>query len=100
MGANTYFNTNGTLFDKTFSEGLVKFYRGSIFFSIDGDREWLERIRVPAKYEQVVSNLDYFLSVNAANGWPITVGVSLCNLGHAEERKRFLDFWLPKVNYV
>lgn len=101
VGANTYFNTNGTLFDKAFSDRLVTFYKGSIFFSIDGDKQWFERIRVPGNYEHVVRNLDYFLSVNAANGWPITVGVSLCNLGQtAEERKTFLDYWLPKVNYV
>lgn len=101
LGINSYFNTNGTLFNKEFADKLVSFYRGSIFFSVDGSREWLEKIRIPAKYEQVIGNLTYFLSVNEANGWPITVGVSLCNLGQTtEERKEFLDTWLPRVNYV
>lgn len=101
LGLNTYFNTNGTLFNRAFSERLVSFYKGSIFFSVDGNKEWLERIRVPAQYDQVVGNLRDFLAVNEKAGWPITVGVSLCNLGQtAEERKAFLDEWLPRVNYV
>lgn len=101
MGINTYFNTNGTLFDNAFADRLVTFYKGSIFFSIDGDKDWFEKIRTPAKYDHVVNNVDYFLSINEAAGWPITVGASLCNLGQtADERKRFLEHWLPKVNYV
>lgn len=101
MGINNYFNTNGTRFDRRFSDRLVEFYRGSIFFSIDGDRAWFEKIRVPANYDQVVENLKYFIKVNEAHGWPITIGVSLCNLGQtAAERKTFLEEWLPKVNYV
>jgi radical SAM protein with 4Fe4S-binding SPASM domain len=101
LGLNTYFNTNGTLFNKDFADSLITFYKGSIFFSIDGGKEWLEKVRVPAKYEQVTKNLNYFLSLNKAHGWPITVGVSLCNLGQTTaERKEFLDSWLPRVNYV
>jgi radical SAM protein with 4Fe4S-binding SPASM domain len=101
LGINTYFNTNGTLFDKKVSDRLVEFYKGSIFFSIDGDREWFERIRVPANYDNVIENLDYFIAVNERHGWPITIGVSLCNLGQSSsERKGFLENWLPRVNYV
>ena len=101
LGLNTYFNTNGTLFSKDFADRIVKFYKGSIFFSIDGNKEWMEKIRIPAKYDKVVENLNYFLKVNEEHGWPITVGVSLCNLGQTpHERKAFLYEWLPKVNYV
>jgi radical SAM protein with 4Fe4S-binding SPASM domain len=97
----TYFNTNGTLFTREVADRLVSFYRGSIFWSIDGDREWFSRIRVPADYDQVTGNLSYFLTANQAAGWPITVGVSLCNLGQSpEERRAFLEEWLPRVNYV
>ncbi|MCK4625785.1 MAG: SPASM domain-containing protein [Phycisphaerae bacterium] len=101
LGVNTYFNTNGTLFDKAFADRLVTFYTGSVFFSIDGSKEWFERIRVPAKYEQVVANFNYFIQANEAKGWPITIGVGFCNLGQSvEDRREFLDKWLPRVNYV
>lgn len=101
LGLNTYFNTNGTLFDATFADALVRFYRGSIFFSIDGDREWFQKIRVPASYDEVVRNLLYFIQVNEKSGWPITIGVSFCNLGQSsEERQRFLEEWINRVNYI
>jgi len=101
LGINTYFNTNGTLFDKKVSDRLVEFYRGSIFFSIDGDKEWFERIRIPANYDKVAENLNYFIKTNEKHGWPITIGVSLCNLGQGPAKRRaFLEEWLPKVNYV
>lgn len=100
-GINTYFNTNGTLFNKAFTDKLVEFYRGSVFFSIDGNKEWFESIRVPANYDTVVKNLKHLIQANEANGWPITIGVSLCNFGQTnQERKAFLEEWLPIVNYV
>lgn len=101
LGLNTYFNTNGTLFNAEFAEQLVQFYKGSVFFSIDGDREWFERIRVPASYDEVVNNLLYFINANEKQGWPITIGVSFCNLGQsAAERQQFLDEWITKVNFI
>jgi len=101
LGLNTYFNTNGTLFDAEFADSIVQFYRGSIFFSVDGDREWFQRIRVPANYDEVVKNLLYFIKVNEKFGWPITVGVSLCNFGQSsEERQKFLNKWIDRVNYI
>lgn len=101
MGINNYFNTNGTLLNKSFVDRLLRFYKGTVFFSIDGNKEWFEKIRVPASYEQVLNNVKYFISANEALGHPVTVGISLCNLGQsAQERKDFLDEWLPDVDYV
>ncbi|MCR4442605.1 MAG: radical SAM protein [Peptococcaceae bacterium] len=101
MGINTYFNTNGTMFTKEFADELVGFYRGSVFFSIDGNKNWFEKIRVPAKYDDVVKNLKYFINANNEAGSPITIGVSLCNLGQTiEERRAFYEEWLPQVNYI
>lgn len=97
----SYFNTNGTLFTRKFADEVVGFYKGAIFFSIDGDKEWFTRIRLGADYEKVVANLEYFLRVNEEAGWPIDVGVSLCNLGQsAEDRKAFVDRWIERVNFV
>ncbi|MBI5816634.1 MAG: radical SAM protein [Nitrospinae bacterium] len=101
LGLVNYFNTNGTLFTPKFADELVKFYKGSVFFSVDGDKKWFETIRIPANYDKVLENISYFLKANEQSGWPITVGISLCNLGQtAQERKAFLDQWLPRVNYV
>jgi len=97
----TYFNTNGTLFSREFAEELVSFYKGSVFFSVDGSKEWMEKIRLGADYGKVTANLRTFLEANAKAGGPISVGVSLCNLGQTiKERREFLDLWLPQVNYV
>lgn len=101
LGVNAWFNTNGTLFTPAFTDRLLEFYKGSIFFSVDGNKEWFEKIRIGANYDQVVSHVDYFLKKNEDKGYPVTVGISLCNLGQSpEERKHFLDRWLPKVHYV
>jgi len=101
LGLKTYFNTNGTLFTEEFAEELVGFYKGSVFFSVDGSKEWMEKIRLGADYDLVTKNLGRFLELNARAGWPIAVGVSLCNLGQsAGERAEFLETWLPRVNYV
>lgn len=100
-GLKSYFNTNGTLFTKKFTDEVVSFYKGSIFFSIDGDREWFNKIRQGADYDKVVANLEYFLAANDEAGSPISVGVSLCNLGQsADERKAFVERWIDKVNFV
>jgi len=100
LGVKSYFNTNGSLFNHKYADELVTFYKGSVFFSVDGSKEWFEKIRLGGKYEQVVSNIEYFMKVNEA-GRPMTIGISLCNLGQsAEERQAFLDRWLPLAHYV
>ncbi|CAA7617726.1 radical SAM protein [Magnetospirillum sp. SS-4] len=100
-GVKSYFNTNGTLFTKKFADEIVSFYKGSIFFSIDGNRDWFNKIRLGADYDKVVANVEYFLAANDKAGAPISVGVSLCNLGQTpEERKAFVDHWIDRVNFV
>lgn len=101
MGIGTYFNTNATLLNRAISEELVSFYKGTIFFSVDGDKEWFEKVRLPAKYEDVIKNIETFIEINEQNGSPITIGISLCNLGQSvEERKKFYEHWINRVNYV
>lgn len=100
-GLNSYFNTNGTLMTAENAREIISFYRGSVFFSIDGDREWFEKIRKPAKYNQVCNNVETFLEENERQGWPVTVCINFCNLGqNSQQRREFVDKWLPKVNYV
>ncbi len=97
----TYFNTNGMLFSKKFSDDIVSFYNGSISWSIDGNKDWFEKVRVGGDYDRVTKNLDYFLKVNEEAGFPIDVGISFCNLGQGvEDRKEFVDKWIDKVGFV
>lgn len=101
LSINSYFNTNGTLFNKAFADELVSFYKGAVFFSVDGDQEWFNKVRLGADYDKVVANLEYFIAANDAAGWPISIGVSFCNLGQTvDARKAFIDRWLHKVNFV
>jgi radical SAM protein with 4Fe4S-binding SPASM domain len=100
-GVGTYFNTNGMLFTEKYADELVSFYKGSVFFSVDGARDWFNRIRIGGDYDRVLKNLDYFLTANKRAGSPVSVGVSLCNLGQtAQERSDFVDNWIDKANFV
>lgn len=100
-GLNSYFNTNATMLNEKAAEELLSFYRGSVFFSIDGNKEWFEKIRKPAKYDQVCANVRNFIAANERHGWPATVCINFCNLDQSrEERREFVDTWLPLVNYV
>lgn len=98
---NTYFNTNATMLTKEKSDELLDFYKGSIFVSVDGDKEWFEKVRVGASFEKVMDNLNYLISANEKKGKPITIGVSLCNLGQSQaDRTDFLNEWINRVDYV
>lgn len=101
-GIKTYFNSNATRLTEEIANKLVSFYKGSIFFSMDGNKEWFEKIRKPAKFEDVVKNIEYFIKVNKEAGSPIDVGISLCNLGqNIQDRKEFYDYWMEKgINYI
>ncbi len=100
-GLNSYFNTNATLLSPEISAELLSFYRGSVFFSIDGNREWFEKIRRPARYDHVCRNVKAFIAENERHGRPVTVCINFCNLNQSrEERRAFVDEWLPLVHYV
>lgn len=99
---NIWFNNSGTLFKKEVADELASFYRGTVFFSVDGDREFHNNLRCGSDYDLVMGNLFYFLdSLEKKNNKNVKVGVSLCNVGHtAESRRRFLDYWKDKVHIV
>lgn len=100
MGVHTYFNTNGTLWTQKFADELISFYRGDVAFSLDGLKDWYEKVR-KTNYEKVVQNIEYFLKKNEEAGWPVTVNISFCNLGQSHaDRKEFVDRWIQFVNSV
>lgn len=97
-----WFNNSGMLFKKNIADELASFYRGKVYFSIDGDRDFHNNLRVGSNYDLVLKNLFYFMdALESKNNKNVKVGVSLCNVGHTEEsRQRFLEFWKDKVHIV
>jgi MoaA/NifB/PqqE/SkfB family radical SAM enzyme len=103
-GVPVFFNTNGTLFDRTFSDNLLAFYKGSVFFSIDGvDRESHNRLRKGSDYDRVVEHIEYFLEQRKRRGktQDVKIGVgNVNNVGREEIRRPFLETWLNRVDVV
>jgi radical SAM protein with 4Fe4S-binding SPASM domain len=96
-----HFNTNGMLWDRQFIDEFVTFYRGSVYFSLDGFKESHERIRKGSKYDVVVPTIEYLLEARARTNADFVVGSSFCNYDQPEgERERFVEYWLPKVDVV
>ena len=101
LGVNSYFNTNATLLTPEKSERLLSFYKGSIFISIEGSREWFEKIRVPARYETVRRNVEYLIGANDRLNRPVKISLSISNLGQVlEERLATINQWLEKVDAI
>jgi len=101
MGINTYFNTNATLLSREKTDELLDFYSGAVFVSMEGGKEWFEKIRKPAKYDQVSANLRYLIDQNEKKGRPIKISISVSNLGQPlEERRAMIDTWLPLVDAI
>lgn len=101
MGLNTYFNTNATLLTPRKADELLSFYSGAVFVSMEGDKEWFEKIRQPAKYDQVAAHLGYLIEQNAKRENPLKISISVSNLGQPlEERMGMLERWLPLVDAI
>lgn len=101
LGVETYFNTNATLLTPEKVDQLLSFYTGKVFVSIEGGKEWFERIRIPAKYETVHKNLEYLIDSNMRLGHPVGISIGVSNLGQPlNERKQLIDTWLHKVDAI
>ncbi len=99
--SNVFFNTNGTLFSKEFTDAFVQYFKGSVCFSLDGFKESHERLRVGSSYEKVVSNLEYLLQRVREEHSPIKVQVAYCNYDQPPgEREAFIKYWCGRVDGV
>ena len=96
------FNTNGNLLTKEIIDHMVKFFRGYIFFSVEGDREFHNHLRIGSDYDRVVNNINYLTEkIRVENINRIKVGVSLCNVEHTHQsREEFWKEWIDKVDFV
>lgn len=99
LGVNSYFNTNATLLTPDRVDRILSFYKGAIFVSMEGGKEWFEKIRTPASYEVVAAHLAYLIEANERLGRPVKLSVGVSNLGQPlAERQAMLQKWLPGLD--
>ncbi len=100
-GMKIHFNTNGTRFNENFTEKLLSFYKGSLYISLDGFKETHEKIRKGSSYDKVIHNIDYLLEKRNESKCKPVIGVSFCNYNQSlEEREKFIEYWVRKVDVV
>lgn len=98
---SVYFNTNGTLFTRAFTDKFVTYFKGSVSISLDGFKESHERIRVGSSYDLVIDNIKYLQERIQQTGADIKIGVAYCNYDQpAGERDAFVEYWVDKVDVV
>ena len=98
---DVYFNTNGTLMTPGFTDEFVKYFRGSVSFSLDGFKESHERLRRGSSYETVCRHIDYLLEQIKKTKAAIKVGVAYCNYDQpAGECEKFSNYWIERVDTV
>ncbi len=93
-GINFRFTTNAMLLTPDISKTLLKFaHFRNISFSIDGvTKDTYEHIRVGAKFETVLSNIDTFLHL--ASSHSVTTSVSFtCQDSNRHELNDFIRHW-------
>lgn len=98
---NVYFNTNGTLLNRQFTDKFLTYFRGAVSISLDGFKESHERIRVGSSYEKVIDNLEYLRTRVLETQAPINISVAFCNYDQPKgERDDFVKYWIDRVASV
>lgn len=92
--------TNATLLDADKARALAETV-SFLSFSLDTPERY-EKVRRPARYEQVCQNIDRFLSLNEALGHPVTTQASMVQTETvtAADVACFEAIWGPKVDRV
>jgi radical SAM protein with 4Fe4S-binding SPASM domain len=87
--------TNGTVLDEDMSKKLIKSGLDSLWLSFDGaTKETYEKIRVGAKFFEVMSNMGTFLDLNAQSKNPIKVTIQMVGQpDNKEEGELFHQLW-------
>lgn len=92
------FYTNGTFFNNKILENLSKFKLVDIQFSIDGIEENFEIIRWPAKWNDVLENINNYKKLNNII-ISINYLVSILNIFSIEKDFNYLKTITKKVNF-
>ncbi|MCL2016014.1 MAG: radical SAM protein [Defluviitaleaceae bacterium] len=97
------FNTNATLLNEKLSQKLLETDIDGIFFSFDtSDKETYEKIRVGAKFEDVVKNIQRFCEMRNQTGKlnPITRISSLVFPDKEEEFSQIVEMFKDTVDII
>ena len=100
-GLDFGFTTNASRLTPEKARALAKMRRfRSIAFSIDGHtKATYEGIRLAARYEQVIANVEAFLALPEARELVTSISFTVQPENEAEVEP-FLREWVPRVNFV
>lgn len=98
------FNTNAVRLDEKLSKELIEAGLDKIFFSVDSiDPEKYEKIRIGAKYKNVISNIKRFSAINEEAGHPVYTRVQKVLMNNTnnenEEFKAFFSRYVDQVAF-
>lgn len=95
--------TNATLMTKEISDSIIDSGITRLRFSLDAySKDLYEQIRIGAKYEKTIENIEYFLSLKKKlnKKLPVTsVNFVLMEKNRAE-LEQFKNYWRDKVDFV
>lgn len=99
-GIHFGFTTNATLLNQELVKSLLEFrFFSSINFSLDGlSKSTYESIRIGAKYESVVENIDYFLKAVKSRKKPHRSMTFVCQDANRHELDDFIRRWHPRIS--
>lgn len=99
-GIHFGFTTNATLLNQELVKSLLEFkFFSSINFSLDGvSKPTYESIRLGAKYETVVENIDYFLNATKSRKKPYKSMTFVCQDANRHELEDFIRKWHPRIS--
>lgn len=95
-------NTNGVLMDEEYTKKIIDAGVDKVFFSFDSIKpDKYEKIRVGAKFDDVVRNIKYFAEYNEKKGHPVYTRVQKVLMNDTEdENQDFINFFSDIVDQV
>ena len=95
-------NTNGTLLTEERARKVLKSGITRLRFSLDAaTKETFEKVRLGAKYETTMKNIERFLEIKKQEKYDLpVVGVNFCKTKFNEhEEEAFVEKWIDKVDF-
>ena len=95
-------NTNGTLLSEERARKVLKSGITRLRFSLDAaTKDTFEKVRLGAKYETTMKNIERFLEIKKQEKYDLpVVGVNFCKTKFNEhEEEAFIEKWIDKVDF-
>jgi radical SAM protein with 4Fe4S-binding SPASM domain len=96
-------NTNATLLSESRARSMLKSGITRIRFSLDAaTKETYEKVRLGAKYEVTMKNIETFLKIKKEEKYDLpVVGVNFVKQrANQNEEKEFINTWMDKVDFI